>query len=80
MEFLCLTQRHIDLASKQVSRNEPKIDVEGKLECGVCHRKFVSQNDYDEHWLGCHPNDETSLASGSMGSMQSSHKQQCPEV
>jgi hypothetical protein len=79
MEFLSLTQRQTDVAPKQTSKLEPETDAEGKLECGICHRKFASRNDYDDHWLGCHRNDEISLASGSMGSMQSNSKQKCSE-
>jgi hypothetical protein len=73
-------QKEADVPPKQLSGMEPKTTVDGKLECLVCHLKFGSRNEYDDHWLSCHGDDEISLASGSMGSMQSSGQQQCEKA
>lgn len=64
---------------QMVYMQEPKISSEGKLTCPVCNRTFSSRQEYDNHWLGCHPDPGLSLASGSMGSFQASGKEKCEE-
>lgn len=79
MEAFGLTKKQMDVVPKQKEDIQLKINAEGKLECGVCHRTFPSRNEFDDHWLACHQDTDLSLASGSMGSMQSSGQQQCNE-
>ena len=62
---------------QMVHIQEPKITGEGKLTCPVCNQTFSSRQEYDNHWLGCHPDPGLSLASGSMGGFQASGEETC---
>jgi uncharacterized C2H2 Zn-finger protein len=75
---LVFSQRDVSEA-QTVGMREPKMLDNGKLECPVCGRVFVSRQDYDNHWLTCHQDldSNVSMASGSMGSMQPSGEESC---
>jgi hypothetical protein len=71
-----VTKGQFDVGRAETSMmQEPKIIEKNRLQCPICNQVFDSRQDYDSHWVSCHQDTDSSLASGSMGSMTPSEGQ-----
>jgi len=43
-----------DYDKRNVAIDEPRISLEGLYVCPVCDQKFVTRQDYDDHYVNVH--------------------------